>query len=700
MKKLFLFAACITAALIITFLIPNNSADNSENSLLVISDNIENPQTLAAAAGDGLKVVTIKSATTSPADIIKSIKSLGTKKYKSIGLAVHDYGEGKFYLSGKDHVSLTSLSYKPQLRQFWQELGGLVEESGSIDIFACNLAAGPEGKKLLVKLQELSGVAVNASSNETGNLDSGGDWVLETSGRNLADYYFNASLLTEYDGLLISKIKKLVPPDSVEELGFGRSVAISAGLAVVSRNFSPQDDNGALYIYRKDKYGTSSWGLSRILRIRPSYDFKDFGKYVAIDGDTIATSAITKIEGDQTIREVFIFQQDKDDPDKWRMIKRLESPDEMYDEGFGELSLALYGDFLAVSDALDDETADNSGAVYLFHRDLGGSDNWGLVKKIKDDFPVVDDNWGKVLDLDEDMLIVRNYEPQEGGGTGPGSAELLYKDQLGSNNWGRLKRLFLEDGVAGDRYGWAAKVSGDFLVVSASHRDDKGTDSGAVYIYQKHRGGTYNWGFLKKLVPSELKEYDYFGASLDLADDVLLVGAPGDDNGKGENAGLIYVYHRNKGGENNWGLSAKYIPDDGFENQMFGSYVATSQELALVGVPEDNPSGEKSGSAYIIDVKQSGILKGVVRPSRPRKDGGMWSIEGRDEWYKHLQKISLPPGTYTLIAKPVDGYKVKYTSTVTVVANKSVRGRVVYEPDEATMAIIMKSFGESVKFVQ
>ena len=697
MKGNLLKAATVFLILIITLLITSDQQQGELKSLLIVSSDIEDSETMLSAAKEDLDVIYYDS-TTSLDTLLERIKGKSAK-YNRIGLAVHDYGEGKFYLTGREYVSLTSLVHRPAVARFWKELGGLVDNDGSIDIFACNLVASPGGKDLVDLLQEYAGVKVNASSNATGNKEFHGDWILEKGMVDLRKTYFRPARLEAYSGLLISKLKKIIPVDTVEELSFGRSVAISGDIAVVGRNYAPQDDNGALYIYRKDKYATNGWGLTRILRIRPSYDFKDFGKVVALDGDTLATSAITKIEEEQIIREVFIFQQDNDDPDKWKFVKRLESPDEMYDEGFGEASIALYDDYLAVSDILDDDTADNSGAVYLFERDKGGANNWGLLKKIKDDFPVENDNWGKVLDMEDDMLVIRNLEPKEGGGTGPGSVELLYKDQFGANNWGRLKRLYLEDGVDNDRYGWSASVSGEFLAVSAVHRDEKGIDSGAVYLYQKHRGGTYNWGFLKKLLPADLVTKDYFGSSIALKDGVLIVGAHGDDNGKGENAGVIFVFHQNKGGDNVWGLSGRYTPDDSFDNQKFGTYVAVEGSIALVGVPDDTPSGELSGSAYLIDVAQSGILKGVVRPTKPRKAGGKWSIEGREEWYSHRQKISVPPGVYTLIAKPVEGYKVKFTSTVTVVANKSVRGRVVYEPDNQTQSEILTTAMEYFQFI-
>ena len=51
-------------------------------------------------------------------------------------------------------------------------------DMGAIHLLGCNVAA--DGMGLVKELEEITGFNVCASTNETGNVKDGGDWVLET----------------------------------------------------------------------------------------------------------------------------------------------------------------------------------------------------------------------------------------------------------------------------------------------------------------------------------------------------------------------------------------------------------------------------------------------------------------------------------------------------------------------------------------
>ena len=76
-------------------------------------------------------------------------------------------------------------------REFWRIVSSLVEPDGRIDILACDLAASDQGKMLVATLEDTAGVNVAASSDKTGNVTAGGDWVLETDNIDVASAYFS-----------------------------------------------------------------------------------------------------------------------------------------------------------------------------------------------------------------------------------------------------------------------------------------------------------------------------------------------------------------------------------------------------------------------------------------------------------------------------------------------------------------------------
>ena len=60
----------------------------------------------------------------------------------------------------------------------------------NIDFFACETLLNPKFKKYYNILQKETNVVVGASNNKTGNLQYGGDWIMETTNEDIRDIYF------------------------------------------------------------------------------------------------------------------------------------------------------------------------------------------------------------------------------------------------------------------------------------------------------------------------------------------------------------------------------------------------------------------------------------------------------------------------------------------------------------------------------
>ncbi|MGI6496309.1 MAG: FG-GAP repeat protein [Kiritimatiellia bacterium] len=94
---------------------------------------------------------------------------------------------------------------------------------------------------------------------------------------------------------------------------------------------------------------------------------------------------------------------------------------------------------------------------------------------------------------------------------------------------------------------------------------------------------------------------DWFGTSVALSGDIALVGAYADDD-KGTDSGSAYVFTRDG---TTWTQQAKLIADDGAKRDYFGWSVALSGDTALVGAYEDDGldalggAAADQGSAYV-----------------------------------------------------------------------------------------------------
>ena len=63
-----------------------------------------------------------------------------------------------------------------------------------LDFLACNTLRNPKWKHLYDSLEQETGVVIGASSDRTGNLNYGGDWVMENTNENIETIYFTNAI--------------------------------------------------------------------------------------------------------------------------------------------------------------------------------------------------------------------------------------------------------------------------------------------------------------------------------------------------------------------------------------------------------------------------------------------------------------------------------------------------------------------------
>jgi hypothetical protein len=192
---------------------------------------------------------------------------------------------------------------------------------------------------------------------------------------------------------------------------------------------------------------------------------------------------------------------------------------------------------------------------------------------------------------------------------------------------GHLKAL---NGGAWDAFGRTLAIDGDALAVGAPEEDsaangvnnnflendDSTNNSGAVYVMVRTNGAWSQQAYIKASTPGI---DDYFGTSVALSGDTLVVGAPGEDsasrgvnapqgNNDALNSGAAYVFARVNGV---WVQQAYLKASNSEPNDLFGSCVAISGDTLVVGAPgedsmasgingdQTNNSEENSGAVYV-----------------------------------------------------------------------------------------------------
>ena len=161
-----------------------------------------------------------------------------------------------------------------------------------------------------------------------------------------------------------------------------------------------------------------------------------------------------------------------------------------------------------------------------------------------------------------------------------------------SNNNKLLSQIVPNDLVSKDSFGYSVAVEENYGLISAVHSDAKGTDSGAVYLFDFNSGQQ-----LKKFMANDGSAGDLFGYSVAIKGTYVLISAAYSD-AKGTDSGAVYLFDLNSGQQ-----LKKFMANDGSAGDLFGYSVAIEDNYGLIGSAYDDDRGRiDKGSAYLFNL--------------------------------------------------------------------------------------------------
>ena len=199
-------------------------------------------------------------------------------------------------------------------------------------------------------------------------------------------------------------------------------------------------------------------------------------------------------------------------------------------------------------------------------------------------------------------IVVGSFFDDDGG-SASGSAYIYNLDGTGE------VKVTASDAASGDRLGISVAVGSNKIVIGAYADDDDGTSSGSAYIY--NIDGTNE----VKLTASDAAGGDFFGESVSIGSNKIVVGARSNDD-DGTSSGSVYVYNLDGTGE------VKITASDGAQYDSFGNSVAVGNDKIVVGSYGDDDGGSTSGSVYVYNLDGTGEVKilsliHISEPTRP-----------------------------------------------------------------------------------
>ncbi|MFW6219188.1 MAG: FG-GAP repeat protein [Bacteroidota bacterium] len=160
--------------------------------------------------------------------------------------------------------------------------------------------------------------------------------------------------------------------------------------------------------------------------------------------------------------------------------------------------------------------------------------------------------------------------------------------------WQKVARLTASDGNGGEKFGFSADISGDYIVVGSPGDDDDGYHSGSVYVFTKPVDGWVDMTETAKLKPFDGDTMNNFGKSIAIHGETLLVGAPG-ENQSTDYPGYAYHFDMPSTGWEDVTGGSKMSAPDGVSDDYFGVSVAVTGEVIVISAP----GKDGKGAAYV-----------------------------------------------------------------------------------------------------
>ena len=407
---------------------------------------------------------------------------------------------------------------------------------------------------------------------------------------------------------------KLTAGDGAADDNFGYSVSLDGDTIVIGAKHDDTDtgidtgiDSGSAYVFTRNTPGDLASGWTQVQKLTALDGAENdlFGP-VSLDGDTIVIGAHGDDDHGHWSGSVYVFTRNTpgDLNSEWTQVQKLTAGNNGEAQSYFGMHFVLDGDTVVVAAHgeninYDPSSESDYGAAYVFTREPGIlNSGWTQVAKLTANDGVAKDRLGGGgLSLDGDTLVI--------GAKGVnGYAGAAYVFARLTSGWAQVQKLTVSDGAAYDYLG-SVSIDGDTIVTGAFRDDDKGEDSGSVYVFRRNTPGvlTSQWTQVKKLTAGDGAPGDEFGYSVSLDGDTVVIGAHGDDdNDDGKKTGSVYVFMRDTPGvlTSQWTQVAKLTADDGEDVDVFGFSVSLDGDTMVIGAyADDNDKGSNSGSAYV-----------------------------------------------------------------------------------------------------
>lgn len=167
----------------------------------------------------------------------------------------------------------------------------------------------------------------------------------------------------------------------------------------------------------------------------------------------------------------------------------------------------------------------------------------------------------------------------------------VYEQNCTDGSFKKVAKLTSTDQSSYHYFGMSVAIDGDTIVVGAN-------EGNAAYVFQKPSTGWQDSNETAILTPAEVvSSYSYFGSSVAINGDTIVVGAQGSNR--------VYLFEKAGSEWTSTHEIAKLSASDGVANDQFGVSVAIDTDTVVVGASGQDEIAINAGALYVFEKTES-----------------------------------------------------------------------------------------------
>lgn len=261
----------------------------------------------------------------------------------------------------------------------------------------------------------------------------------------------------------------------------------------------------------------------------------------------------------------------------WEEKSILKAIKQEVNDNFGKC-VAISANYAAVS--AEQGTGDNKWSLYIYKRNADNT--FSFIQGVQ-----LSNNGYSLkptsLSLTDNLLVVGVAQTMQ-----PSPGEVLIFEPNEAGKWNEVQKLTPSDGHGLDLFGTSVAVSNNTIVVSSPGKSIE-YHEGAIYIFE--RGTDGQWFEHQKLMASDYHRDDYFGYTLAIQGDVILAGAPYENDNQLATYGHGAVYYIQRDGSGHWAEKQKIISPERKPGSLFGWSIDVFNEEIIIGAEREDHYG-------------------------------------------------------------------------------------------------------------